>query len=78
MQATKSLQSHSRLVQQVSKGLKKSGIEFKQCTEGLRGIFVVEIMYRKRYRYYTHNYDTIAIFYPVSVDVIFLECFDPE
>lgn len=40
--------------------------------------FVVDAMYKKRYRYYIHNcYYTMPIFYPVLVDVIFIECFDP-
>lgn len=42
-------------------------------------ISVADIMYEKKYRYYIYNcYYTLTIFYPVSVDVIFIECFDPE
>lgn len=51
------------------------------CTaiERIYGIFVVDIMYKKRYRYCIHTcYYTMTIFYPVWVDVIFIECFDPE
>lgn len=42
------------------------------------GILAADMMYKKRYRYYIRNcYYTMTIFYPVSVDVIFIECFDP-
>ena len=49
------------------------------ATERIYGIFVVDIMYKKRYRHCIHTcYYTMTIFYPVSVDVIFIESFDPN
>lgn len=61
--------------------MERFGIQFNQCKYELREntvFFVVDTMYKERYRYYIHNCSyTMPIFYPVLVDVIFIECFDP-